>query len=88
MVHFNGKIGQGFVERHEYQISSEDGKLVVKSDPAAWHLSVKKGAVLVMSMEVRRIQLRSKSAAHQRTACPRCYRTNVGVMQDEGWFEW
>ncbi|KAF8904794.1 hypothetical protein CPB84DRAFT_1745793 [Gymnopilus junonius] len=71
MVHFKGKIGQGYIERHEYQISSEDGKSVVKSDPGAWHLSVKKGAVLVMSMEVRRIQLR----------------TNVGVMQDEGWFK-
>ncbi|KAF8967531.1 hypothetical protein BDZ97DRAFT_527161 [Flammula alnicola] len=88
MLHFKGKIGHDYVMQREYSISSQDGKAVVKSDPGEWGSVVKKGAVLVMSMKVRRVKLKSKSATLQRTTCPRCYRTYVGVMRDEGWLEW
>ncbi|KAF8955918.1 hypothetical protein BDZ97DRAFT_1708710 [Flammula alnicola] len=86
MQYFKDKIGRDYVRQHEYSISSEDGKAVVKY-PSHWGSVVKKGAVVVMSMKVRRIKLTSKSTALQRTACPRCYRTDVGVMRDEGWLE-
>ncbi|KAF8962969.1 hypothetical protein BDZ97DRAFT_1064342 [Flammula alnicola] len=52
-----------------------------------YSISSADGAVVVMSMKVRRVKLTSESAALQRTTCPRCYRTYVGVMQDDGWLE-
>ncbi|KAF8967546.1 hypothetical protein BDZ97DRAFT_1980347 [Flammula alnicola] len=88
MYHFKGKIGHDYVMQREYSISSEDGKSFVKSDPVEWASVVRKGAVLVMSMKVRRVKLTPESAALQRTTCPRCYKTDVGVMPDEGWLEW
>ena len=24
----------------------------------------------------------------QRHTCPHCYKTHIGVMKDEGWFQW
>ncbi|KAF8967526.1 hypothetical protein BDZ97DRAFT_2073568 [Flammula alnicola] len=51
MGHFKGKIGHDYVMQHEYSISSEDGKSVVESDPGEWGSLVKKGAVLIMSMQ-------------------------------------
>ncbi|EDR07911.1 uncharacterized protein LACBIDRAFT_327695 [Laccaria bicolor S238N-H82] len=86
MFHFKEKIGLEYVERHEYSISTEDGKAITKSDYAAWGSIVKEGAVLVMSIVIR-IQLESKLAERQRNTCPRCFRTDVGVMQDQEWLE-
>ena len=88
MVYFKQKIGLEYVERHEYSISSEDGKAISKSDSAAWGSIVKEGAVLVMSIQVRRVQLGSKLATRQRNTCPRCFMTDVGAMRDQGWLEW
>ena len=85
MVYFKQKIGLEYVERHEYSISCEDGKAVTKP---AWGSIVKEGAVLIMSILVRRVQLGSKLATRQRNTCPQCFRTDVGVMQDQGWLEW
>ncbi|EDR07906.1 uncharacterized protein LACBIDRAFT_327687 [Laccaria bicolor S238N-H82] len=87
MFYFKEKIGLESVERHEYSISTEDGKTIMKSDSAAWRSIVKEGAVLVMSILIR-IQLESGSAKDQRNTCPRCFRTDVGVMRDQGWLEW
>lgn len=39
-----------------------------------------------MSMIVKRIAL--KRIGHQKETCPRCYRTKVGVMRDNGWLKW
>ena len=88
MVYFKQKIGLEYVEKHDYNISSEDGKAIMKSDYAAWGSIVKEGAVLVMSILVRRVQLESKLATRQKNTCPRCFATDVGVMQDRGWLEW
>ena len=88
MVYFKHKIGLEYVERHQYNISSEDGKAITKSDSAAWGSIVKEGAVLVMSILVRRVQLESKLATCQKNTCPRCFMTDVGVMPDQGWLEW
>ena len=85
MVYFKQKIGLEYVEKHEYRISCEDGKGVTKW---AWGSIVNEGVVLVMSILVRRIPLELKLATRQRNACPRCFMTDVGVMQDQGWLEW
>ena len=85
MVYFKQKIGLEYVEKHEYNISCEDGKAVTK---LAWESIVKEGAVLVMSILVKRVQLESKHVTRQRNTCPRCFRTDVGVMRDQGWLEW
>jgi hypothetical protein len=86
MHHFKGKIGQGHVERRDYTISSETGRLLVGSEE--WGSVVNRGTVLVMSMVVKRIALKNRYATRQRNICPRCYETNIGVLQDEGWAEW
>ena len=88
MVYFKHKISLEYVERHEYNISREDGKVITKCDYAAWGSTVKEGAVLIMSILGRRVQLESKRATRQRNTCPRCFVTNVGMMQDQGWLEW
>lgn len=67
-------------------ISTEDGKLTVASND--WGAVVKKGTVIVMSMIVKKVALQGKRASCQRKACPRCYETHVGVMQDCGWLQW
>lgn len=49
---------------------------------------MKKGIVIVMSMVVKKVALKSNFARRQRNACPRCYETHVGVMPDDGWLRW
>lgn len=49
---------------------------------------MKKGVVIVMSMVVKKVALKSNFARRQRNACPRCYETHVGVMPDDGWLRW
>jgi hypothetical protein len=49
---------------------------------------MKKGIVIVMSMVVKKVALKSKFSRRQRNACPRCYETHVGVMPDDGWLRW
>ncbi|KDR77207.1 hypothetical protein GALMADRAFT_435833 [Galerina marginata CBS 339.88] len=97
--YFAKKIGQDYVERHEYSISGADGKSITKQarsthssviefDPIAWRSVVKKGAVLTMSVEVRRIELWSPyEPVIQKETCPRCYWTEIGVMPDGEWLE-
>ncbi|KDR84631.1 hypothetical protein GALMADRAFT_55764 [Galerina marginata CBS 339.88] len=97
--YFVKKIGCDYVKRREYSISSADGKSIVKQarsrhssimefDPVAWRSVVKKGAVLTMSIEVRRVKLTSTDqSAIQKKTCPRCYRTEIGVMPDGEWLE-
>ena len=82
MVYFKQKVGLDYVKRHEYSIACEDGKAVRES---TWGSSVKEGAVLIMSILVRRERLELKRGMD---ACPRCLRTDVGVMRDQGWLEW
>ena len=84
MIYFKGKCGEGHVERHDYRISTEDGRSLVQSHN--WGSVVKKGTVLAMSMIVK-VPLRQK-AEYQRNVCPRCYETPIGVMSDEGWLQW
>ena len=83
---FQGKIGQDYVERHDYSISTEDGKSTVTSNN--WGAIVKKGTVIVMSMIVKKVALERERASRQRNTCPRCYETRVGVMMDDGWLQW
>lgn len=83
MIYFKGKCGEGHVERHDYRISTEDGRSLVQSNN--WDSVVKKGTVLAMGMVVKVAQ---DYTERQRNVCPRCYDTPIGVMPDEGWLQW
>jgi Ubiquitin-like domain len=87
MTYFKGKCGEGLVKRHDYRIATEDGRSLVQSNN--WDSIVKKGTVLVMSMVVKKVALdHEKYARRQRSVCPHCYETQIGVMPDEGWLKW
>jgi hypothetical protein len=86
MTYFKGKCGEGHVWRHHYSISTEDGRSLVQS--GNWGSVVKKGTVLVMSMIVEKAALPQESVWRQRNRCPNCYETDLGVMPDNGWFQW
>ena len=83
---FQGKIGQDYVERHDYSISTEDGLSMVTSND--WGAMMKNGMIIVMSMIVKKVALEQEGASRQRNTCPRCYETRVGVMVDDGWLHW
>ena len=85
MSYFKGKLGEGHVKRHKYNISTKDGKSLVQA--SNWSLVVKKGTVLVMSMIVE-VALDMEKDQAQRNACPYCYETDLGVLVDEGWLHW
>jgi hypothetical protein len=85
-AYFKGKCGEGHVERHDYSISTEDGRSMVQS--SNWSSVVKKGTVLVMSMVVKKPALEQEGVWRQRNRCPNCYETNLGVMPDDGWLQW
>ena len=87
MTYFRGKYGEGLVKDHKYNISTKDGKSLVQANN--WDLVVKKGGtVLVMSMVMEKLALDEGEAQVQRDACPHCYKTDLGVMTDEGWLQW
>ena len=86
MTYFKGKCGEGLVKRHKYIISTKDGKSLVQAKN--WGSVVKKGTALVMSMIVERVELDEGKARAQRSTCPHCYKTDLGVMADEGWLCW
>ena len=91
MFHFKGTSGQDFVQNYEYIISSKDNKRQVRPwdhGQIEWSSIVKKGKVIVMSAVVKKVRLESKSAKLQKTTCPECYRREIGVMPDDGWFQW
>ena len=85
MTYFKGKCGEDYVMGYKYNISTNDGKLLVQANN--WNLVVKKGTVLVMSMIVEKALDKGKTWA-QRNTCPHCYETDLGVMIDEGWLRW
>jgi hypothetical protein len=86
MTYFKGKHGEGYVRRHDYSISTEDGRSLVQF--SNWGSVVKKGTVLVMSMTVEKPALPQEGVQRQRNSCPNCYETELGVMPDDGWFQW
>ena len=86
MTYFKGKLGEGHVKSHKYNISTKDGKSLVQANN--WGSVVKKGKVLVMSMIVEKVALGMGKARAQRNTCPHCYKTHLGVMADEGWLQW
>ena len=86
MTYFKGKCGEGLVKGHKYSISTKDGKSLVQANN--WGSVVEKGTVLVMSMIVERVALDEVKARAQRSTCPHCYKTDLGVMADEGWLRW
>ena len=59
------KIGQSHVERHDYRISTKDGRLIGESNN--WSDVVRQGTVIIMSVIVA---LRDEHAWRQRNACP------------------
>ena len=89
MTYFKGKVGEDRVKGHEYDISTKDGNsldsLVEGND---WSSVVKPGTVLVMSMIVEKVALDEGTHRSQRNTCPHCYKTHLGVMEDEGWLQW
>ena len=85
MIYFKGKCGEGLVKDHKYNISTKDGSSLVEANN--WDLVVKKGMKLVMSMIVEKVALTEKAWA-QKNTCPHCYKTDLGVMADEGWLHW
>ena len=86
MTYFKGKCGEDRVKDHKYSISTKDGKSLAQANN--WSLIVKNGMVLVMSMIVEKVALGERKARAQRSTCPYCYKTDLGVMADEGWFRW
>ena len=86
MIYFKGKCGEDLVKSHKYNISTKDGKSL--ADANNWDLVVKKGIELVMSMIVEKVVLDEEMARGQRNICPHCYKTDLGVMADEGWLHW
>ena len=86
MSYFKGKVGEGHVKAHKYNISTKDGKSLGQANDCS--LVVKTGAVLVMSMIVEKVALDGGKYQDQRSTCPHCYKTHLGVMEDEGWLQW
>ena len=86
MTYFKGKCGESQVKNYKYNISTKDGKSLVRANN--WGLVVKKGTVLVMSMIVEKLVPDEGKAQAQRSTCPHCYKTDLGVMPDEGWLHW
>ena len=86
MTYFKGKLGEDLVKDHKYNISTKDGNSLVQAND--WGSFVKKGTELVMSMIVEKVALDKGKARAQRNTCPHCYKTNLGVMGDEGWLQW
>ena len=86
MNYFKGKCGEDFVNDHKYNVSIKDEKSLDLANN--WSLVIKKGMVLVMSMIVERVALDKGRAWAQRNTCPHCYKTDLGVMADEGWLHW
>ena len=87
MTYFKGKFGEDHVRDHKYNISTKDGKSLVQANN--WDLVVKKGTVLVMSMIVEKLAHKGEALAYwQRSVCPHCCETDLGVMADEGWLHW
>ena len=84
MAYYKGKLGEDHVKDHKYNISTKNGDSLVRANN--WRSVVKKGAVLVMSIVVEK--LAEGKDLGQRNACPHCNKTNLGVMADEGWFQW
>ena len=96
MSQFKYTSGQNFVERRDYVISIKDNKSgftpfhfhAQSQIPVGWNSLVKEGGVIVMSMVVKKVALKSIAGRLQRTTCPVCYTTKLGVMPDDGWFKW
>ena len=87
MTYFKGKIGEDLVKKYKYSISTKDGNSLV--DAYNWNSLVKKGKELVMSINMEKVALVDKGKTQaQRNTCPRCYKTDLGVMEDDGWFQW
>ena len=86
MTYFKGKCVEDHVKGHKYSISTKDGKSLVLANN--WGLVVKKGTVLVMSMIVEKVALDEGKVRAQMNTCPHCYKTDLGVMPDEGWLHW
>ena len=86
MIYFKGKLGEGLVKDHKYNISTEDGRLSVQADN--WDSVVKNGRVLVMSMILEKLNFWDNFWAQRNTSCPHCYETELGVMEDGGWLRW
>ena len=86
MAYFKGKCGEDLVKIHKYRISTKDGNSLVRANN--WGLVVKKGTELVMSMIMEKVALDKGKTRMQRNTCPYCYKTDLGVMADEGWLQW
>ena len=86
MIYFKGKCGVDLVKSLKYNISTKDGNSLVQANN--WDLVVKKGTELVMSMIVEKVALDKGKTRAQRNTCPHCYKTDLGVMADEGWLHW
>ena len=41
-----------------------------------------------MSINLEKVALDKGKSRAQRKICPRCYKTDLGVMADEGWLQW
>ena len=88
MTYFKGKLGEVNVKDYKYNISTKDGKSLTGA--SNWGLIVKNGMVLVMSMIAEKVAVDEGPGMDraQRNTCPYCYKTHLGVMEDEGWLQW
>ena len=86
MTYFKGKCGEHFIKDNNYNISTKDGRSVLCA--YNWNSLVKKGKVFVMSIKVEKVTLVERMPQVQSSTCPRCYKSDLGVMEDEGWLQW
>ena len=87
MTYYKGKLGEDHVKNHKYNISTKNGESLVQAKN--WRSVVKKGTVLIMSVLVEKFLAEGKDSDRaQRNTCPHCNKTDLGVMADEGWFQW
>ncbi|KAF6747316.1 hypothetical protein DFP72DRAFT_611455 [Ephemerocybe angulata] len=80
LKHFRGVVGEGLVAEKKYRIARQhDGQLVKPED---WKRVLEAGEVVVMSMLIEKVWVRSVE-----DACPKCGRTRLGSYRDGGWLK-
>lgn len=74
-------VALDYIQQRHYVVTTEDGKSIATFEPNQWGAVVKKGTILVLSVEI-------KIPASQSRICPTCHETDQGLMSDDDWFEW
>ncbi|KAF5310462.1 hypothetical protein D9611_012239 [Ephemerocybe angulata] len=80
MKHFRGVLGEELVAEKKYRIARQhDGQLVKPED---WKKVLEAGEVVVMSMLIEKVWVKSL-----KDTCPKCGRTRLGSSNEGGWLK-